>query len=63
MESDFYDQLTPFYHFIYPDWDGSILRQATSLDSIIREFWGDQERTIVDVACGIDLLDCSWLAT
>ena len=28
-------------------------RQATALDSIIRETWGDGVRTILDVSCGI----------
>jgi len=53
MESEFYDQLTPFYHLIYPDWDASIARQGANLDSIIRELWGDQVGTILDVSCGI----------
>lgn len=37
----FYDELTPFYHLIFPDWEASIRRQADALDSIIRERWGD----------------------
>jgi SAM-dependent methyltransferase len=50
---DFYDQIAPFYHLIFADWEQSIERQATQLNSIIKEFWGDQVRTILDVSCGI----------
>lgn len=50
---DFYDDLAPFYHLIYPDWDASIRRQAAVLDGIIKEFWGDSIKTVLDVACGI----------
>ena len=48
----FYDQLAPFYHLIYPDWEGSIVRQANDLDAIIRAHWGEGRLTILDVACG-----------
>ena len=50
---DFYDHLAPFYHLIYTDWETSIGRQASALDGIIREFWGDSIKTVLDVACGI----------
>ena len=50
---DFYRQLTPFYHLIYPDWQASIERQGYALQAIIRDFWGDQIKTVLDVACGI----------
>jgi SAM-dependent methyltransferase len=49
----FYDQLAPFYHLIFPDWDASIRRQAAALDTLIREHWGEPPLTILDVACGI----------
>lgn len=50
---DFYAHLTPLYHLIYPDWDASIQRQASMLDSIIRETWGSHARSILDASCGI----------
>ena len=49
----FYAGLTPFYHLIYPDWNKSIERQASMLDAIVRERWGDAVNTVLDVACGI----------
>jgi SAM-dependent methyltransferase len=49
----FYDELAPFYHLIYPDWEGSMRRQADALQAIIRERWGDGPLSILDAACGI----------
>lgn len=48
----FYAELTPFYHLIYPKWEESIERQAGVLDSIIRDTWGEVS-TLLDVSCGI----------
>lgn len=53
MTMDFYDQLAPFYHLIFQDWEASIARQAAVLNSIIREHLGDDAESILDVACGI----------
>jgi len=49
----FYSRLTPYYHLIYPDWNKSIEEQATVLDNIIRENWGNDVSSILDVSCGI----------
>jgi hypothetical protein len=35
--SNFYDQLAPFYHLIYEDWEASIASQANYLNDIIVE--------------------------
>ena len=53
MTKDFYDKMAPFYHLIYPDWEQSIERQAAQLDKLIRENWGNEVQTILDVSCGI----------
>src|SRR5215470_519741 len=50
---DFYGELSPFYHLVYPDWDASVRRQAVQLDSVIRELWDSRVRTVLDAACGI----------
>jgi SAM-dependent methyltransferase len=50
--TDFYDQLTPFYHLIYGDWQSAIATQATQLKTIIQKHWG-QVQSILDVSCGI----------
>ncbi len=51
--ANFYDQLTPFYHLVYEDWEASVHNQALALDNIIKEHWGDNVKCILDVACGI----------
>lgn len=53
MTQDFYDKMTPFYHMIYVDWEQSIEHQAAQLDKVIRENWGNDVQTILDVSCGI----------
>lgn len=49
----FYAGLAPFYHLIYPDWETSMQRQASQLDSIMRESWGPDVSSVLDVSCGI----------
>jgi SAM-dependent methyltransferase len=49
----FYDDLSPFYHLIYPDWEASIQRQAAALASLLRESWGDKRLDILDATCGV----------
>jgi len=50
---NFYSHLTPFYHLLFPDWEKSIQRQASMLDVIITENWGNKNSKILDAACGI----------
>lgn len=53
MSSGFYDKLAPYYHLIFADWETSIARQATILDQLIRQEWGPEARSVLDVSCGI----------
>jgi len=50
---EFYDQLSPFYHLLYKDWDAGMVRQAECLRDAIRAQWGDQAQSVLDVSCGI----------
>lgn len=50
---DFYNQLAPFYHLIYGDWDAALQRQADQLSQLIQTYWGDGIRHILDAACGV----------
>jgi len=50
--TDFYDELAPFYHLIFADWDKSIARQGQALGAILREQWPGH-RSVLDVSCGI----------
>jgi 2-polyprenyl-3-methyl-5-hydroxy-6-metoxy-1,4-benzoquinol methylase len=53
MTKEFYDELSPFYHLIFQDWEASIEKQANILDGIIKSEWGDKVSAIADVSCGI----------
>ncbi len=47
------DDLAPWYHFIFEDWDAHIHRGATVLHQLIEEQWGAGSKRIVDAAAGI----------
>jgi SAM-dependent methyltransferase len=49
----FYDNLAPYYKWLYPDWEVSVSKQASQLDVVIREFCKVQPQRILDAACGI----------
>ncbi|MBT9548658.1 MAG: class I SAM-dependent methyltransferase [Candidatus Sericytochromatia bacterium] len=53
MNQAFYDQFSPYYHLIFPDWEASIKRQAQSLHGLIQSHWPGRVEEILDVACGI----------
>lgn len=53
MTAQFYDQLAPYYKYIYPDWDASVTRQAKILDEVISEYAQTPVKTILDASCGI----------
>lgn len=51
--NSFYDKLAVSYHLIFEDWDASMMQQGETLSAIIRDRWGSDVRTVLDVACGI----------
>jgi SAM-dependent methyltransferase len=53
MIESFYDQLSPYYKYIFQDWNASVDRHAGILDGVIREYFGDEVHSILDAACGI----------
>jgi len=53
MTNQFYDQLAPYYKYIYQDWDASVARQARILDEVIREYSQLSVKTLLDASCGI----------
>lgn len=53
MIESFYDQLAPFYKYIFQDWNASVERHAVILEGVIREYFGDRVHTILDAACGV----------
>lgn len=49
----FYNNLAPWYHAIFEDWDKSMARQGSALHELITNEWGSAPKAIVDVAAGI----------
>ena len=50
--TSFYDQLAPFYHLVYQDWESSIYRQGKQLSAVIAAEWPGANK-VLDVSCGI----------
>ena len=50
--TNFYDELAPFYHLVYKDWNASVHRQGEQLSALIKAEW-PSSRKILDVSCGI----------
>jgi SAM-dependent methyltransferase len=53
MIQAFYDQLAPYYHLIFEDWQASIDRQSRQLDAVIQAEWGPSVHKVLDAAAGI----------
>jgi len=51
-EGEFYDELAPYYHLLFADWDASIRRQGEQLSRVIDARWPSARR-VLDLACGI----------
>jgi 2-polyprenyl-3-methyl-5-hydroxy-6-metoxy-1,4-benzoquinol methylase len=50
--TDFYNQLAPFYHLMYEDWNASLVRQGETFCALIESQWPGR-RKLLDVTCGI----------
>lgn len=53
MTQDFYDELAPYYHLLYPDWEASIARQSRGLALVLAEFGVAPGAELLDAAAGI----------
>ncbi|HEV2178914.1 MAG TPA: methyltransferase domain-containing protein [Gemmatimonadaceae bacterium] len=49
----FYDELAPYYHLLYPDWEESMARQSRGLAHVLGDFGVPAGSSILDAACGI----------
>jgi glycine/sarcosine N-methyltransferase len=49
----FYDDLAPYYHLIFADWNQSIAWQASILGPILERATGKSSPRVLDCACGI----------
>jgi SAM-dependent methyltransferase len=52
-DGGFYDRLAPYYHLLYADWEGSILRQGAMLAGLLREHGIGKGSRVIDGACGV----------
>jgi SAM-dependent methyltransferase len=53
MSAAFYDQLAPFYHLLYGDWDASIHDQGAALAKLLIARGVPVGARVLDAACGI----------
>lgn len=53
MISMFYDELAPYYHLIYGDWERAIAKQGAALARLLVEFGVGPDEAVLDAACGI----------
>jgi SAM-dependent methyltransferase len=49
----FYDELAPFYPWLYPDWDGAVSRQGMVLSNLLAELGVTRSDIVLDAACGV----------
>jgi SAM-dependent methyltransferase len=53
MTEPFYDQLAPYYHLLYGDWEGAVDVQGAALSALLQELGIGAGASILDAACGI----------
>jgi SAM-dependent methyltransferase len=53
MTADFYDQLAPYYHLLYGDWESSVIRQGRALSELLQQLGVAPGSAILDAASGI----------
>lgn len=53
MPKSFYDQLAPYYHLLYGDWQRSVAKQGEALAKLLREAGVSAGEPVLDAACGI----------
>jgi SAM-dependent methyltransferase len=66
--ASFYDELAPYYHLLYPDWDRAIIDQGAALALLLQELNVGIGSFVLDAACGIGtqalgLLECGYRVT
>jgi SAM-dependent methyltransferase len=53
MTAAFYDQLAPYYHLLYGDWESSVAKQGQALARLLRDAGVMSDGLVLDAACGI----------
>ncbi len=49
----FYNDLAPYYHLMFEDWDAVVARQAETIGPLIARLAGPGPKRILDATCGI----------
>jgi SAM-dependent methyltransferase len=68
MTASFYDQLAPYYHLLYGDWESSVTKQGVALAKLLKEGGIATGEPVLDAASGIctqtlGLLACGYRVT
>ncbi len=53
MTAQFYDQLAPYYHLLYGDWEQSIVKQGRALSKLLQELGVTPGEHVLDAASGV----------
>jgi 2-polyprenyl-3-methyl-5-hydroxy-6-metoxy-1,4-benzoquinol methylase len=53
VETTFYDELAPYYHLLYADWEASVARQGAALAAVLAARGVAPGARVLDAACGI----------
>jgi SAM-dependent methyltransferase len=51
--TDFYDDLAPYYHLIYEDWEQAIAKQGAVLAGLLQRYGVVPGQEVLDASCGI----------
>jgi len=66
--ASFYDQLAPYYHLLYGDWERAVIEQGAALAGLLRQSGIEPGQPVLDAASGIGtqtigLLTCGHAVT
>jgi SAM-dependent methyltransferase len=53
MTAAFYDQLAPYYHLLYGDWESSVVKQGEALARLLQETGVNPGEQVLDAASGV----------
>ncbi len=53
MSAAFYDDLAPYYHLLYADWEEAISHQGQDLATLLHRSGVEPGELVLDAACGI----------
>jgi glycine/sarcosine N-methyltransferase len=53
VETTFYDELAPYYHLLYADWEASVDRQGDALAAVLVARGVAPGARVLDAACGV----------